>query len=241
MAIGYRRTGDATKAVKDVFLYAGDDPPDTVEVDGYYQSITTKRGQQTITYPATKGKYHLLRHNLASGSDVVPLNVGSGSTGIYLYYFTGSQKICYNTSSDTMIAPILNLAFAYGDISPEFASTEDLATIYSRTLHGMRIFDPTAFEDPIWERVVGVTGESPAIYRLDASTGFPMSLSYGAYPRIGNDRFHAGDRRVTLYVDRGEYTSVDEVLRYKPRANASLSGQGYYSNESTYGVVTQMN
>ncbi|MBQ1377870.1 MAG: hypothetical protein IIY77_07855 [Lachnospiraceae bacterium] len=63
----------------------------------------------------------------------------------------------------------------YGDASPEFAASEDMAQIYGRTLTGMKIFDQEAFKDPNWEYVTGVTG-SPASYKLDGSASVLMSL-----------------------------------------------------------------
>ena len=132
------------------------------------------------------------------------------------------------------IYPINNIAFGYGDISPRYATSEDLAAVYGETLHRRKEFDVKAYENPCWEYVLGITA-SPDKYKIDGSLGKPMSLNYGQIPKLGSNRQHAkGDMRVMMYVDRGSSAGT-----YKPRTNASLTSAGYYSATGTFGRLTQ--
>lgn len=241
IAIGYRRTADASKAIRDVFLYSGDNPPDEINIDGYTLSTTKKQGKQVTTATAAQIPYALLKHNIpAGGSEVVSMNEGAGGTGLYLYFANTSKKIAYEKSAEAEIFPIRNLAFGYGDISPLYASSEQLADVYGTTMHGMKVFDKSAYEDPTWEYILGVRGTSPEVYKIDGSAGFPMSMNYGQLPMDGNKVHHAeGDMRVIMYVDRSSYQAGDKQTKFMPRVNAQLTAAGYYNDTTAYGILTQ--
>ena len=232
IAIGYRRTAAANKAVNDLFLYSGDNPPNEIKIDSYPITETSKGGKTTSTVKAGKITYTLIKHSLKSGSEVISLNEGSGGKGLYLYYAAKRQAL--ENSVDTEIYPINNIAFGYGDTSPSHATAEDLAAVYGETVHGRKNFDISDYQDPVWEFVLGMT-ETPDKYKLDGSMGTPMSLNYGQLPLRGNSKAHAnGDTRVMMYVDRG-----NSIGPYTPRTNAALTSAGYYSATSKVGRLTQ--
>ena len=154
IAIGYRRTANAANAIRDVFLYVGDAPPEQLRFEEAYtkSGASFKRYQskdkkldengnvvmkgKLPVYETTYGApYQLLKHNLKEGSEILSLNAGSGGPGIYLYY-TRAKDLYYAQSPDAELAPIRNFAFTYGDISPLYATAEDLANAYSNALHG---------------------------------------------------------------------------------------------------------
>ncbi len=72
--------------------------------------------------------YKLIRHNLKSGAENFSLNSGTGGPGIYLYYATAKQDVYFGDDYKPLIAPIRNIAFAYGDLSPQYASAEQLSS-----------------------------------------------------------------------------------------------------------------
>ncbi len=232
IAIGYRRTASASNAVSDLFLYSGDNPPAEIKIDGYPITETKKQGKMTTVVNTGQIQYKLIKHTLKSGSEVISLNEGSGGKGLYLYYAGKRQAL--EKSVDSEIYPINNIAFGYGDISPRYATSEDLAAVFGETLHGRKEFDAKAYENPCWEYVLGMTA-SPDKYKLDGSLGKPMSLNYGQLPKLGTDKQHAkGDMRVMMYVDRS-----NSVGTYKPRPNAALTSAGYYSATGKFGRLTQ--
>lgn len=241
IAIGYRRTANQAHAIRDVFLYAGDNPLDQIQADGYVISSTRRNGKEQQNLTAGKIPYALVKHNIPSGgSEVLSLNEGSGGQGLYLYQSATTKRFAYELSLDAEIFPIRNMAFGYGDISPLHATTEQLADVYGTTMHGMKVFDKSGYADPTWEYILGVKGGSPELFRIDGSAGIPMSLNYGQLPSYGNSVQHApGDMRVIMYVDRSSYQQGEQLMKYAPRANADLSSAGYYSVSTTYGVLTQ--
>ncbi|MBR0086916.1 MAG: hypothetical protein IJL98_04155 [Lachnospiraceae bacterium] len=198
-------------------------------------------------------RYFVSDHKLLRVTDTV-----SGDTGLVASVFSERKTVIYITAGlaaaavlagafillkrKTEIFPIRYITFGYGDASPEFAASEDMAQIYGRTLTGMKIFDQEAFKDPNWEYVTGVTG-SPASYKLDGSASVPMSLNHGIMPMVGNNSRHAGDIRVMMYVDRQSYDQLGagEFTRYKPRASAALTGKGYYDANGSMGILRQTN
>ena len=236
IAIGYRRTADSSLAVRDFFLYAGEDPPDEVQIDGYKITETKKGGKVTTATKAAKIPYKLIKHNLKTGAEALSLNEGGGS-GLYLYY-GGRSRFAYENDPSKEISPIRNITFGYGDISPKYASAEELAEVFGETVHGMRNFDLEAYRDPVWEYVLGISG-SPENYKIDSSNGSVMSLNYGQRPMRGNSKRHTGDKRVIMYVDHAPFNGA--APEYQIRSNAALSNAGYYSATSQYGVLTQTN
>ena len=238
IAIGYRRTSNVNYAVRDLFLYSGDNPPNDVSVDGYVLTQTKKQGKVTTSVAPGQVNYKLIRHNLKSGSEVLSLNEGSGCTGLYLYY-AGRKRYAYANDAAAELTPIRNLAFGYGDISPKFASTEELANIYGKTVYGMKIFDAEAYKDPAWEYVTGVEG-SPDKYKIDASASEVMSLNFGQIPQKGTDKRHVEDSRVIMYADHSTYSAGSDVAStYAIRSGAALSNGGYYSATSKFGRLRQ--
>ncbi len=237
IAIGYRRTKEAKDAVRDVFLYAGEDPPDSVQADGYIATTTKVRGKLTTSIKAGKITYTLLKHNLKKGSETLSLNEGGGS-GLYLYY-TGRKQILYENSLDKEITPIRNMAFGYGDISPAHASAEELAEVYGATLHGKKIFDLESYKETSWEYVTGVE-DTPGLYKVDGSVGKVMSLNYGQLPIKGNTGRHTGDQRVIMYVDHADTEiSGQGTVKFAIRSDKALTNAGYYSATSKHGILTQ--
>ena len=244
IAFGYRRTSSVNDAINDVFLYYGSDPPEKFTASAAKLTQARVKGQTVWKWKAADIEYELIKHNLKSGADIVSINEGNGDKGLYLYKTTAEGRCAYSLDYESEIFPIRNIAFAYGDISPAYASTDQLAEVYSKTMYGMKTFDPSAYEIPSWEYVLGVDADSPEVFKTDGSTGFPMSLNYGILPMKGNNKNHSGDHRVMMYVDRGSFCQskdADDVYKalYKPRENAVLSNAGYYSVFTTYGVLTQ--
>ena len=240
IAIGYRRTASEKDAIRDVFLYQGEDPPNEINVDGYTLATTKKAGKVVTTVTEASIPYKLLKHNLKKGgAEVMSLNEGSGGRGLYLYF--AKKRMAYEKSADQEIYPIRNIAFGYGDISPEHASAEQLADVYGTTLHGQKIFDLEAYRDPSWEYVLGIDSEENETYKIDASVGRPMSLNKGQQMKADKRKHTSGDKRVMMYVDRGAYDTNGGTAKYTPRVNASLSRAGYYSATSKYGVLMHGN
>ncbi|MCR4926791.1 MAG: hypothetical protein K5927_02335, partial [Lachnospiraceae bacterium] len=236
IAIGYRRTDMSTSCIKDVFLYYGDNPPDTVTVPGYSFATTTKRGKVTTTYSNYNMTYTLLKHNLVSGgSESISLNKGNGGKGLYLYYSKASKRCCFQKELKTEIRPIRNIVFGYEDASPNSASAEDMGKVFAPTLTGMKIFDTEAYRDMSWESVLGITS-APESFCFDGSNGVPMSINYGILPQMGNDGRHTADHRVMMYVDRGP-TVMSDGTKYSLRANSSVESCVKYTASASYGYL----
>ena len=239
IAVGYRRTKVATDAIRDVFLYVGDDPPEQIEIDGYTITTTKKQGKEVQNVKAGKITYYLMKHNLPVGAEVISLNEGGSGMNTYLYFTT--KRCAYDLDINKEILPVRNMAFGYGDISPVHATAGDLAEVYKTTMYGMKIFDETAYKDPSWEYLLGIEGISPSEYKIDGSNGFPVSLNYGQLPDKDH-RHTAGDKRVIMYLDHGSMVQKNgSVLKYSIRPNAELPYIGYYSANSKFGVMTQAN
>ena len=262
IAIGYRRTNIREDAIKDVFLYYGNDPEDTVMIgDGYAaaESYVTARNprthqplkdadgnpikKKTVSYqeysPDEGATYYLLKHNLKKGgAETFALNQGNGGKGIYLYYT--SDNICYEDNMEAEIFPITSIALGYGDISPKFANAEDLAKVYQGAYYTTEKVSVKQFEDPRWECVIGVEDEV-RLWKMDASNGRRMSLNEGILPGMGNSGWHAGDNRVYMYINRDKCmaTGGEEPSDYAIRPNAALPEYGYYSADSRFGILKQ--
>ena len=236
IAVGYRRTANVEDAVRDVFLYAGEDPPNEVKIDGYKLSETKKNGKVVTVTKAAQIPYKLIKHNLKTGAEVLSLNEGGGP-GLYLYY-GGRSRFAYDNDTSKEISPIRSMAFGYGDISPKYADAKELAEVFGETMHGMKNFDLEAYRDPSWEYVLGVSG-SPENYKIDSSNASVMSFNYGQRPKRDNSKRHTGDQRVIMYVDHASFNGT--TPEYQIRPNAALSNAGYYSATSKFGVLTQTN
>lgn len=236
IAIGYRRTNEKANAITDIFLYQGDNPPEQIRVAGGY-SGKKYRGSFTFSeYKDSKGDgipYKLLKHNLKSGAEIVSLNEGNGGTGLYLYYTTAT--LYREQSKESQLMPITNICFTYGDISPRYATANDLASVFERAYYGKSNFDASAYQNPVWECVMGVKG-SPENWTLSGDGAQRISLNSGVRPGIGGNGWKGSDNRVYMYVDRAD-SSANTV--YKIRDNCKLPEFGYYSAESTFGLLKQ--
>ena len=238
IAIGYRRTSVKKDAIRDVFLYQGDNPPDEISIPGGYTIKTTinaktKVEKKTVDKDTSDVTYYLVKHNLKSGAENLSLNEGNGEgTGLYLYYTTDAFAL--ESALDTEIAPITNLCFAYGDISPRRATADDLAKAFARSYYGTAQFDASAYANPIWECVLGVT-DSPENWKLTAEGATRFSLNQGVRPGLGGNGWGGSDNRVYMYVDR-----AGGKVKYKVRESAKLPEFGYYSAESTFGYIKQV-
>ena len=241
IAIGYRRTNVKTNAITDVFLYSGDDPPDQVRISGGYSGKeTVSKGKKVLKFSdfsdskGTGVQYKLLKHNLKSGAEVVSLNEGNGGTGLYLYYTTADFYL--SKSAESAVTPITNISFTYGDISPRYASNEQVAAAFEKSYFGTKQFDISAYKDPIWECVVGIES-SPENWKLTADGATRYSLNKGVIPgRYGNG-WDASDSRVYMFVDRKDSTAK---TAYQVREICKLPDFGYYSPTSTFGYLKQV-
>ena len=238
IAIGYRRTSKKSNAIRDVFLYMGDDPPDQVRIKGGYTATSSGSNMEfsTFTYKNEEGvPYYLVKHNLKDGKDeVVSLNKGNGGNNMYLYYTT--KPFYREQSAEGEVTPITNMCFTYGDISPRYATTEQLASAFERSYYAKKKFNASAYEDPIWECVLGVTG-SPQNWKLTAEGATRLSLNEGVRPGLNNNGWDGKDSRVYMYVDRADSKAK---TKYKVRENAKLPEFGYYASESTFGYLKQV-
>ena len=239
IAIGYRRTKSKADAITDIFIYEGEDPPEQINIKGGYSG--KKYGLSSFTfseYKDTKGNegvpYKLLKHNLKSGAEVVSLNKGNGGPGLYIYYTTATFYLEQKKESEIM--PITNICFTYGDISPRYATANELAAVFERTYYGNMTFDASAYQDPVWECVLGVKG-TPENWTLTAESGSRVSLNSGVRPGIGGNGWEGSDNRVYMYADRAD--SKAKTV-YKVRDNCKLPEFGYYSAESTFGKLKQV-
>ncbi|MCR4646308.1 MAG: hypothetical protein K5695_13025 [Oscillospiraceae bacterium] len=241
IAIGYRRTDDAASAIRDVFLYQGDDPPDELYIPGAFKKSGSKFNpykqkvldKETKTFVEVEGlHYSLMKRNLITQAVPFSLNEGTGGPNIYLYYADkNSGTICYEADATKQLKPIRNFCFGYGDISPEQASAESLANIYVSTVHGLSSFNVESYSHTHWENVLAIHADDPLDYKLDGSNGTPLSLNYGTLPKVGNNMQHtAGDKQIRMYVDRG--STKDDGCTH--RTEAELNNEGYYSSKDTY-------
>ncbi len=253
IAIGYRRTAKASSAIRDVFLYIGDDPPSQFRYEDVCTAKKASNGKVTFTQFTTTGflkdkngnyvkdangnniretlkgaSYELLKHNTPDGAEPFSLNTGTGGANIYLYYskIPTTKALVYGHDVANVSVPIRNLAFAYGSLSPEYADAEQLAEVYQDTLHGQAVFDANAYSKMSWENVLAYKADSPDQYTPDGTGCFVANLNYGTLPKYGNKTQHTGDKRVRMYVDRG--------ADYTPRAAYALNGEGYYSTTTEY-------
>ncbi len=235
IAIGYRRTDKVENSIRDLFLYVGEEPAEEVSLGAYKITQTKVRGKPVTKYTPIEKVYKRINHNLKGGkSEKVSLNRGSNGLGIYLYYTSGGDRLSYVDEEGAEILPVRNIAFSYGDISPAYASKEQLAEVYGATLYGMRIFDIEAYNNMSWEHVLGYEGASAADYSLDGKNGSAFSLNYGQLP--SEDNWHAkGDKRVYMYISRGTVDVAGDLIREK----AKLGEAGYYQDSTTFGLVTQ--
>lgn len=236
VAVGYRRTSVKKNAITDIFLYSGDNPPGQVSISGGYITATEKdpvTKKNVTVYKETGVRYRLLKHNLKTGSEVVSLNEGNGGTGLYLYYTTA--EFYMDKSAESLMAPITNICFAYGDISPRYASTEQLAAAFEKSFYRSQNFDMSIYQDPLWECVMGVDG-SPTKWKLTADGAAQFSLNKGVIPGIGGNGWTGSDNRVYMYVDRANSEATTE---YQIRESAKLPEYGYYSPTSTFGYLRQ--
>ena len=243
IAVGYRRTNVKKNAITDIFLYSGDDPQDQIRIGGGYMTVTEKNPEtkKNVTvykeYSDKKGTgvpYKLLKHNLKSGgTEVVSLNMGNGGTGLYIYYTTANFYT--EKSAESLIYPITNICFAYGDISPRYASTEQLAAVFEKSFYRSKNFDMSVYQDPLWECVMGVEG-SPTKWKLTADGAERFSLNKGVLPGFGGNGWTGSDNRVYMFVDRANFK---EKTKYNVRNNCKLPETGYYSPTSTFGYLRQ--
>ena len=260
VAIGYRRTSSAKSAIRDVFLYVGEDPVNMYVAKNTYmrkgQSLTPfsvkdvkrdengniiKENGKVVKETSTGPRYQVLMRAVITGGKAtyVPqaLNEGTGAPPIYLYYSVSETEFYHDqTDLNSLIAPIRNIAFTYGDTSPKYASAEQLAAVYSKTVHGQKIFDAESYANIHWENVLAIQTASPSDYMISGENGFPISLSYRAFPEIGNTKWHTtGDKWVRMFVDRGS-ANGDGCTH---RKGCELSDEGYYAETSRYGVLMQ--
>ena len=240
IAIGYRRTSKLKDSIRDVFLYSGDNPPDKIRVDGGYMPGKDEEGKPAYVKYADKTgegvQYKLLKHNLKTGSEVLSLNDGNGGKGLYLYYTTST--FCSDKSAESEVTPITNICFTYGDISPRYATAEQLATVFERSYYAKTQINASAYENPIWECVLGVKG-SPLNWKASGEGASRFSLNEGVRPGLDGNGWKGSDSRVNMFVDRADNNPEVKVV-YQVRKNAKLPEFGYYSAESTFGYLKQV-
>ena len=281
IAIGYRRTSTLKNAIRDVFLYQGDNPPDEIRIKGGYmkneveeeeekplseedldidvdvdididideyeeeeeeETEAEQKQEKADVPPYVSYKddeegipYRLIKHNLKSGSEVVSLNKGNGGTkGLYLYYT--KAPFYRDMSAESEVTPITNICFTYGDISPRYATAEDLTDVFERSYYAKLKCDISAYKNPIWECVLGVDG-SPNNWTPSGEGASRFSLNNGVRPGIGGNGWDSSDSRVYMYVDRANSNSENV---YKIRDGGKLPEYGYYSPTSTFGYIKQV-
>ena len=241
IAIGYRRTSTKKNAIRDVFLYYGDDPQDQIRIDGGYMYVqekneeTQKKEWVYKDYSDTKGTgvpYKLVKHNMKTGSEVLSLNEGNGGQGLYLYYTTAD--FYREKAVESQVTPITNIVFTYGDISPRHASNEDLAAVFERSYYAAKSFAASDYQSPVWECVLGVS-DSPTNWKLTGEGASRYSLNKGAVPGLNGNSWEGSDNRVYMYVDRALKNT-----NYIVRESAKLPANGYYSRESKFGFIKQV-
>lgn len=260
VAIGYRRTNSAASAIRDIFLYVGNDPVNRFVAENAYMlkgsllqpysvkeskrdenGELVKKGNKVVTETVTGPQYQVLKRAVVTNGKVSyvpqPLNEGTGAVPIYLYYTTAKTAFYYDQADkNSLIEPIRNFAFTYGDTSPKYASAQQLADVYSKTVYGQTIFDPDSYANMHWENVLAIDTATAREYQINGGNGFPISLSYRAFPEIGNTTWHTtGDKWVRMFVDRG--SSAGDGCTH--REGCELSDEGYYAAASRYGVLQQ--
>lgn len=237
VAIGYRRTSVKSNAIRDVFLYMGDNPPEQIRCNGAYMKGKDADGQNTfVAYGDNKGAgvpYKLVKHALKSGSEVISLNEGNAGQGLYLYYTTAS--FYSDKSEESLVTPITNICFSYGDISPRYATAKDLAAVFERSYYAKKQFNISSYENPIWECVLGVKG-SPQNWHPSGEGATRFSLNESVRPGLNGNSWDVSDSRVYMYVDRADSKAETD---YHVRQNAKLPEFGYYASESTFGFIKQ--
>ena len=254
IAIGYRRTADADAAIRDVFIYYGDNPQEVVLIDGGYSIKEPTKKVANFTFSPYSGTYRdkdfkkvkvnavpyfLVEHSVPGKEDEpYSLSEGNGGKGIYLYYTTA--RFAYAQEKEAEVFPITSMVFAYGDISPRYASAQNLLDTYYKAYYAKSQYDVSEFENPHWESVLGVKG-SPERWNLSAEGGNRYSLNEGIIPGRGNSGWHTGDHRVYMYVDRMDYAQVKkgEKVEYRIRTAAKVPEFGYYSDTTKFGKIKQ--
>lgn len=244
IVIGYRRTSNKRNAIRDIFLYQGEKPykdenddnknTEQIRIQGCY---TAKGSGKNMTFSEIKDgvKYKLVKHNLKSGAEVLSLNEGNGEgTGLYLYYTT--TAFYRDKGAEYEVTPITNICFAYGDISPRHATTQDQARIFERSYYGSAQFNIEDYTDPVWECVLGVSG-SQKNWTPTGDGASRFSLNQGVRPGMNGNGWEAYDNRVYMYVDRAE---TGAKTAYQVRKNCVLPEFGYYSPTSTFGYIKQV-
>lgn len=254
IAIGYRRTKEKDDAIRDVFLYYGDEPTEDMEeihLDGAYSLEDDYEGG--LEYSPYEDYYYdendeevdiegvpytLLKHEMKTGEETISLNEGNGGKGLYLYYT--SARFAYDREKEAEVFPITNICFTYGDISPKYATKEDFAKAYYNAYYIKESYQEDEFENTHWESVLGVTG-SPLNWKPSAEGAQRFSFNKGVIPGRGNKGWHTGDTRVYMYVDRADNAQTEDgdPVEYTIRKNARLPEFGYYSAESNYGKIKQ--
>ena len=134
---------------------------------------------------------------------------------------------------ESEVTPITKLVFTYGDISPRFATAQDRAAVFERTYYSAKVFNASAYSDPVWECVLGVSG-SPMNWKLTGEGAERYSLNKGVVPGMNGNPWKGVDSRVYMYVDRALKNT-----NYIVRESGKLPEFGYYSPESTFGIVKQ--
>ena len=271
IAVGYRRTradtendfGMDVEAIRDVFLYVGDEPTEDLEqiyIKGAYGMDVDDDGEEGLMpfvdyewisngqvdedgfeegdYVEHEGvPYTLLKHETANGSEIVSLNEGNGGPGIYLYYTTA--RFTRERDKDTEVFPITNLCFTYGDISPRKATADDFAHAYNKAYYIRAAYDASDFANPHWESVLGVKG-TPLNWTPSGESARRVSLNEGIIPGRDGNGWHLSDRRVYMYVDRADYSQAYGSKTYHIRDNARLPEFGYYSQRTIFGILKQV-
>ena len=271
IAVGYRRTradtendfGMDVEAIRDVFLYVGDEPTEDLEqiyIKGAYGMDVDDDGEEGLMpfvdyewisngqvdedgfeegdYVEHEGvPYTLLKHETANGSEIVSLNEGNGGPGIYLYYTTA--RFTRERDKDTEVFPITNLCFTYGDISPRKATADDFAHAYNKAYYIRAAYDASDFANPHWESVLGVKG-TPLNWTPSGESARRVSLNEGIIPGRDGNGWHLSDRRVYMYVDRADYSQAYGSKTYHIRDNARLPEFGYYSQRTIFGTLKQV-
>ena len=236
VVIGYRRTNEESYAIRDVFLYEGDDPPEKITAKPVYVKKTDK-GKRVFKLSDTGVTYRLVKHNLKTGAEIVSLNKGNGGPGMYLYYTT--ESFYHGQTPETLVAPITNICFTYGDVSPRFATAEQQKKVFQRSYYANVDFETNMYDNPIWECVLGVTG-SAENWKPTGEGATRMSLNGGIRPGLGGNSWNANDSRVYMYVNRAYTDDKGKETAYTPRKNGKLPEYGYYSPTSTFGILKQV-
>ena len=258
IAIGYRRTSEKEDAIRDIFLYYGDKPTEDMEeiyikkntysVEDDYEGGFEYAPFEDYYYDEDGNEidvegvpYTLLKHEMKTGEEIISLNEGNGGKGLYLYYTTA--RFAYAEQMEAEVFPITNMCFAYGDISPRYATQQDLSNAFNGAyyIRAKADYRENEFDNPHWESVLGVKG-SPLNWNPSTEGATRLSLNEGILPGIGNSGWHTEDTRVYMYVDRADNEQVEDggEVEYTVRKNAHLPEFGYYAAESNFGKLKQV-